>query len=261
MCTVIVARQVGPLPLVVAANRDEMVARPASSPRRIELADAPVIACGLDEVRGGTWMGVNGVGIFAALTNQPALDPPDRSLRTRGEVVMGALRRRDPGAIRAYLRALDPRRYNGFNLIYGDAETVEVAYARPDVEAVAIESVPPGIHVLPNDVIDSPRFPKVERARALAEAIDWEGSSFPELAERLARVLADHTLPDRVEPVPRLDPEVARALQAICIHLPFYGTRSATIAALEPGRIAHYLFAAGPPCTAPFVDYLHLLAK
>jgi hypothetical protein len=51
---------------------------------------------------------------------------------------------------------------------------------------------------------------------------------------------------------------LVRRLKALCIHTPFYGTRSATRIALDPGRVAHYAFADGPPCRTPFVDYSHL---
>jgi hypothetical protein len=48
-------------------------------------------------------------------------------------------------------------------------------------------------------------------------------------------------------------------LQALCIHTPTYGTRSATVLALEPGRVAHYLYADGAPCRTPFVEVGGLL--
>ena len=56
-----------------------------------------------------------------------------------------------------------------------------------------------------------------------------------------------------------LPPEVARRLQALCIHLPTYGTRSATILALEPGRLLHWLGCEGPPCVGAFDDGMALL--
>jgi uncharacterized protein with NRDE domain len=261
MCTVVVLHRASrSFPLVVAANHDEMVARPATTPRRLATPGAPVVACGVDEAQGGTWMGVNDRGLFVGLTNQRAVEPPDPSRRSRGHVVMEALRHHDPSALREHLERLDPRNYNGFNLIYGDGEILEVAYARPEADAVVIEPVPEGIHVLPNDALDSPRFSKVDRARALLG--DVGDLSWSDLTGRLGAMLADHEVPaDLVEdPVlSRFAPEVLRALQALCIHLPFYGTRSATIAAFEPGGVAHYLFAAGPPCQAPFIEHRHLL--
>ena len=45
--------------------------------------------------------------------------------------------------------------------------------------------------------------------------------------------------------------------RATCIHRdPDYGTRSATLAALAPGRLVHYLVSAGPPCTHDLADVL-----
>ena len=263
MCTVVVVHRLRrDFPLVVAANRDEMVSRPASSPRRRTTPGAPAIACGIDEARGGTWMGVNERGLFVGLTNQRAAEPPDPSRRSRGHVVMDALQMRDVAAVRAAITRLDPQAYNGFNLVYGDGEALEVAYSRPDARRIEIEPVAEGVHVLPNDVVDSPRFPKVDRALELVG--DPADLPWPELAARLRAVLADHEQPPPTATEPSaspFDPDVLRALQALCIHLPFYGTRSATIAAIEPGRIAHYGFAAGPPCETPFIEYRHLVDR
>lgn len=261
MCTVILLHRASRLhPLIVAANRDELHARPASAPLRIAEPGAPVIACGLDRERGGTWMGVNQLGLFVGITNQRGIQPPKRALRSRGHVVIEALRRRDIAAVRSQLEGLDPREYGGFNLVYGDGRRLEIAYARPERRAVDFDVVPEGVHVLPNDTLDAPGFPKVARALELVGSVD--DLEWNPLAERLAATLSDHRLPESeqiAEASGRFDPEVLRALQALCVHLPSYGTRSATIAAIEPGRVAHYLFAAGPSCTTPFVEHRDLL--
>ena len=106
-------------------------------------------------------------------------------------------------------------------------------------------------------------MPKTYRAHALVTplvSLPW-----PDLCAGLARVLADHQLPDpdALAPMPPgllLPPEVARQLQALCIHLPRYGTRSATILALEPGRLVHWLYADGKPCEVGFEDGMGLLS-
>ena len=53
--------------------------------------------------------------------------------------------------------------------------------------------------------------------------------------------------------------ETVRMLQALCVHTPIYGTRSATILMLSAGRVERYLHAAGPPCRTPFDDVTELL--
>jgi hypothetical protein len=58
----------------------------------------------------------------------------------------------------------------------------------------------------------------------------------------------------------RLPRELARELTAICIHSDAYGTRSATVAAFDVGRVLVYDHADGPPDQTPFVDRRSLLA-
>jgi uncharacterized protein with NRDE domain len=48
--------------------------------------------------------------------------------------------------------------------------------------------------------------------------------------------------------------ETARLVQALCIHTPRYGTRSATIAAVADAGLAHYLVSVDAPCRSPLVD-------
>ncbi|HEY0094574.1 MAG TPA: NRDE family protein, partial [Archangium sp.] len=62
MCTILILRHVHPeWPLVLAANRDEFHARPATGPR--VLLESPLAVGGRDVERGGTWMGVTHEGI------------------------------------------------------------------------------------------------------------------------------------------------------------------------------------------------------
>ena len=255
MCTIVVMHRCNPsYPLIVAANRDEIYARDARPPRpRVE--DARVVA-GVDCEHGGTWMGVHQSGFFVGLTNQRTWTFRRPSPRSRGAVAVAALRAGSRAAVTEMLRSLDPSEYNSFNLVWGDATGVEVAYARRDRPDIAIEALPPGLHVLANDRIGSPHFPKAERARDLA--LDAVSRPWPELVPALRGLLADHSLPplDRVPAPPAgvpIEHALVRDLQALCIHTPFYGTRSSTIIAIDEERIAHYLFADGPPCTTAHV--------
>lgn len=256
MCTLVIIHRVVPgLPAVFGANRDELYGRPSAGPGVLDPALG--IVGGRDLVAGGTWMGLSPGGFFAGLTNQrqAAADP---SRRSRGEVVVETLRAGARGGIegaRACLEALDAAAYNPFNLVFGDAGALWAAYGRDDLR---FEPVPAGVHVLPNDVLDSPAFPKVERIRAgLADLpADW-----PALRDRLAAVLADDTPPPSLpdEPDSPMPAEVRAALHAVRVRLPHYGTRSSSLAALVPGGVAHYAFADGPPGEAPFVDHTALL--
>lgn len=262
MCTFVVLRGVVPqLPLVVAANRDEFYDRATAGPAVVETR--PLVVAGRDLEQGGSWLGAGAGGLFVGLTNQRTFTPPDRGLRSRGEVVLEALRRKTLEGVRRYVASVEPRRYNPFNLIYGDATAVEVAYARTESSALEVESLPEGVTVLANDRLGSPHFPKTRRAAELVSRI--RATSWAGWAEGLQRVLADHELPGEGElPEPPAhsvySAELLRQLGALCIHTPAYGTRSATLLAITAGQVAHYLFVDGPPCGAKREDRTHLLS-
>jgi uncharacterized protein with NRDE domain len=255
MCTLIAIKGLNPrYPLVIAANRDELYARPTEAPR--VLRERPRALAGVDVEKGGTWLGANEHGVFVGLTNQRTHEAAAPRPASRGRVVLEALAAREASAIDALLDELDPSLFEGFNLMYGDARTLSVAYARPEraeIERVALKE---GVWALANDVLGSPEFPKTARAVELvaphAAAREWAP-----LAGALTQALGDHDLPASLPDPPagsRFDRALLGALQALCIHTPHYGTRSATVLALEPGRVARYLHADGAPCRAPFAD-------
>ncbi len=245
MCTIIAFHRVHPeAPLVIAANRDEFYARASEPPHLLE----PGIYGGRDLKAGGTWLGVTPDGLFVAVTNQRTFAPPDPSRHSRGELVMQALRCGSIAEIASLIASLDGRAYNPFNLLYGDGRELHVAYAREE-RAIGTESFAPGVIVLANDRVGAPEYPKTQRAEHLVTP--------PPKIDDLAAVLADHEKPPLAaiaEPPAgsRFTRELLRELQALCIHTPLYGTKSASIVALEPGRVLRYLHAEGPPCTTPF---------
>ncbi|HEY2511402.1 MAG TPA: NRDE family protein [Polyangiaceae bacterium] len=254
MCTLIAIFGIHPdVPLIVAANRDEFYARPWAPPAR--LSDEPVVFGGRDLTQGGTWLGATEAGFFVAVTNQRTLGARDGSLRSRGQLVLDALRRGSPDAAVEWLAGLNGGEFNPFNLLLGDAGSLYVAYARADPK-LKIERLERGLSVLNNDTIGSRDFPKANRVRDLVEPIarePWEG-----LAPELERVLGDHEQPPLAAiPEPpagsMLPREALQALQAVCVHTPVYGTSSSSLLALGERRLIDYRFAPGPPCVTPFV--------
>ena len=257
MCTIVMMVSAHPSwPLVVAANRDEFYARTAAPPDVLD-AGPPRVVGGRDRARSGTWMGATAAGFFAGVTNQRTGRPADASLRSRGEVVLEVLRRGDPDAAESWLRGLDGAAFNAFNLAFGRAGDVRVAYVRPEAPQVEVERLGPGVHTLANDRLGSPHFPKAARATARAARVTtptWEPT-----AAALTALLAHHDAPpdEALPPSPpgSLMPGILlRRLQALCVHTPLYGTVSSTMMALGEGNVARYAYADGPPCTAPFRD-------
>jgi uncharacterized protein with NRDE domain len=256
VCTIaILIDVVDGAPLVVAANRDELYARPTRPPE--VLLSEPRIVGGVDALSGGTWLALRSAGSFAAVTNQRALATPPPGLRSRGLAVLELAASADPDA---YVAAIDPAGYASMNLIWGDARGVKIAYTRREERTLEIERLGRGVHVLCNDRLGTPGFPRGERLHAAIEDALDQGVAWPALAARLAIALGDHTRVALAETPPSHVPaELARQLTATCIHSELYGTRSSTMIAAAPGRVIDYLHADGPPCTVDYIDRRALL--
>lgn len=261
MCTIVVLHRVHPEhPLVVAANRDEFYDRPALPPRRLD--DAPGVVAGVDCEHGGTWMGVHASGLFVGITNQRTWGFREPAPRSRGRVALDALATGSSEGVRRLLRGLDPSEYNSFNLLWGDARGISVAYARRDPPGIEIQQLAEGMHVLANERMDSPDLPKTRRVEELVRPV--VASPWDELIGGLCSALADHERPPPgAVPAPpagsACTQDLVRELQAVCVHTPAYGTRSSTIVALGEGRVARYLYADGPPCRSSYADVTSLV--
>ncbi|HKS88379.1 MAG TPA: NRDE family protein [Stellaceae bacterium] len=120
MCTLVILRRPAhDWPVVIGANRDEMIDRPALPPGR-HWPDRAEIVAGRDLLAGGSWLGVNDWGVAAAVLNRHGSLGPAEGLRSRGELVLEALDHADAVDAAAALADLDPAAYRTFNLIVAD---------------------------------------------------------------------------------------------------------------------------------------------
>src|SRR5690349_20491572 len=114
MCTLIVVRNGYPsYPLVVAANRDELLYRPSEAPKFWD--GAPRMLAPADAQRGGTWIGVNDRVVFAAVPNRNDVTSV-RGIASRGDLVLMALSVSTAGEAVGLIARLVVRLYNGFHL-------------------------------------------------------------------------------------------------------------------------------------------------
>jgi uncharacterized protein with NRDE domain len=251
VCLLVVAFRVVPdAPLLIGANRDEFLSRPATA-MTVLRSDAPRVLGGRDEQSGGTWLAVNEHGRFAGLTNEPLGEDRDPSRRTRGELPL-ALTSRDhvdvAGAVGQFLDRFRPRDYNGSWLLTGDRDALCFIDFTRGGDAKA-EELPPGLYVLGNRALGAPS-PKADHvASSLAEA----RSDADTTIAALRHVLVDHTV---TEPDAGDKPNAS----ATCVHLDGYGTRSSCILRYDedPATRPQVWVADGPPCTTPFVDVSEL---
>lgn len=248
MCTLLAAFHVVPgHPLVVAANRDELYARPASGLARWE--GEPFLAP-RDEQAHGTWLGLSGGRLFVGVTNRFGV-PREDHRRSRGELVVQALRAHGAEELHAQLVQLDPRRYNAFHLLYADPERAFVTWS--DGRALAQHELSPGLHVVTERSLGADDHGRTERLLA-----EWRARVEPLL----------HPSGAPTAPAPVLALEELLKLHAqdpvagTCVHVPAlgYGTRSSLVLALAepPGRTV-LRWAEGHPCERPFVDRAGLL--
>ncbi|MFO2462002.1 NRDE family protein [Pseudomonas sp. 15FMM2] len=217
MCLIVFAwRPDHAQPLVVAANRDEFYARPSLPLAR--WLDAPQVYAGRDQEAGGTWLGVNADGRFAALTNiRDPHQPPAR--KSRGELVARFLN--GSFSIEEYLADVNGRsiEYAGFNLLLGTREELW-HYNANDTTPTQLK---PGLYGLSNAGLDTP-WPKLLKARAaLSEVL---GDPRP---EALLDILSDpHTAPFADLPDTGVGLATESLLSSVFIASPSYGTRAST---------------------------------
>jgi hypothetical protein len=120
MCTFVILRRPDHAwPVVIGANRDEMMDRPWLPPGR-HWPDREEIVAGQDVLAGGSWLGVNEHGVVAGILNRSHSLGPQAGRRSRGELVLEALDHADAHAAAAALRGIEPASYRPFNLVIAD---------------------------------------------------------------------------------------------------------------------------------------------
>src|ERR1700680_2943129 len=120
MCTLVILRRPEHRwPVIIGANRDEMITRPAAPPAR-HWPDRPEVVAGRDLLAGGSWLGLNDWGVAAAVLNRHGSLGPAAGLRSRGELVLEALDHADAVAAAEALSHLASDSYRSFNLIVAD---------------------------------------------------------------------------------------------------------------------------------------------
>lgn len=243
MCSIIILRRPDhPWPIVIGANRDENTDRPWQPPAR-HWSDRPEVVAGLDELAGGTWLGVNDTGVMAAVLNRKGTLGPAAGKRSRGELVLEALDHSDAADAVEAMRFLAPEAYRPFNLVIADNR--DAWFLFNDGNTIRVAPVPEGVTMLTSTEPDDMAEPRIRLHRprfAAATPPDPEADSWQSWIDLLTS--GDVDAADDV------------GGSAMCFRLPSgYGTVSSSLIALpaigreEPHR---WLFSAGPPCSEAF---------
>lgn len=247
MCTLVLLRRPDhDWPVLIAANRDELLSRPWLPPAR-HWPDRADVTAGLDELAGGTWLGVNGFGVVAGILNREGTLGPKDGFRSRGELPMEALDHADARAAATALGHLDPTAYRPFNMIIADNQDAFWLAHAEGVGRVLVTELPTGISMITsrerND-LHVPRIrdylPRFEQAAIPDPDIeDWT-------AWRELLASREHDLEEGPRGAMNFVGDSG------------FGTASASLIALPAisrvGQSAIWLFAAGRPDEQPFVS-------
>lgn len=232
MCVILFSYQPhSTTPLILGANRDEFFARPTAPLHFWD--DAPELLAGRDLQAGGTWLGITRSGRFAAITNvrEPGVmveNPLSRGELTR-DFLLGDVSPKD------YLATIEARqqRYCGFNLLVGCFSGTNDLYYLSN-RGDGIQALPEGTYGLSNHLLDSP-WPKVADGKEeLRSRLQEAGTDHQRIRHILENpeLADDHRLPST-----GVDYQREKALSAMFITLPDYGTRASTVLTISDNCI------------------------
>jgi uncharacterized protein with NRDE domain len=256
VCTLTLAwRAFEDAPVVVAANRDELLDRESEPPSVVD--GDPAYVAPRDAAAGGTWIGYNERGVFAGITNR-WVDVRNGGERSRGLLVRDVLRADDAETVRdAVEAAVEADTYDGFNLVVAERASETASDDVPLADAPAaylfewdgdlrVRRLDPGVHVVVNVGLDGefvePEWRpergaiQAQNARRLgAELEPASGESVAAWRDRAADALGSHEF-------------------GVCVHEPDrgFGTRSSSLITLFSDGGTDFRFANGPPCETAY---------
>ena len=230
-------------PLIIAANRDEFYDRPAQP---LQHWPGQRILAGKDMRAGGAWLGlakngstspaspVQGAGCvrLAALTNYRDPSRHKADAPSRGHITTTFLQGAMSAA--AYLQKLSSAAhdYNPFNLIVFDGQQLMGFESR---HARAFE-LPSGISSVSNADFNT-RWPKLVRLQQDFEKTlaTQRGTNAAHLDQELLRLLSNDVIaPDAELPQTGVALGTERALSAVFVRMPGYGTRASSVVTIGP---------------------------
>ena len=248
MCTVVILRRPGHRwPLILGANRDEQISRPWKPPAR-HWPDRPDVIAGLDELGGGSWMGLNDFGVVACILNRRGTLGPQDGKLSRWEIVLDALDHPDAVVAADALRHLDGRAFRDFNLVIADNR--DAYWLKLDASAspsVSITEIPEGLSMLTASDMNDLSSPRI--ARFLPE---FQSAEIPQ--------------PDKNDWLAwqalfAANPNLESPDNSMCFRTESgFGTSSSSLLALpsmegsieDPPQRLKWLFSAGPPDSVPY---------
>ena len=215
------------------------------------------VLCPLDVRSGGTWIGFNERGLFAAVTDQHTALPV-KAEKSRGELMLTVLRNFSSAENAAnYLKDNFGRGYKRGNFVVLDSEKgYHIIYD----EKLIVRTMERGIHVITNlmavpgikipyEAIETFELAEVRRKRAveLAENVPVNGIEKAILV--IKKIAADHG--------------EGKSRKSICYHdeMDWTMTSSIIIAVSKNLINSKILYCKGNPCENLFQDYSYIVKE
>ena len=221
MCLILFSWNVHPVyKLIVAANRDEFYARPTSEASFWQ--DHPSVLAGRDLKAGGTWLGLDKAGYFAAITNYRDVENIKTPAASRGDLTKNFLLKGQAPADYMHKIVQSKDAYNGYNLLVSDLQTL-CYYSNQEQK---IRTLFGGVYGLSNHLLDT-NWPKVAAGKAGFTEITRDENV---ATERLFQLLKTTDIAaDVLLPKTGVGLDWERALSPIFINTGDYGTYCSTV--------------------------------
>ncbi|PLY13516.1 MAG: hypothetical protein C0631_13985 [Sedimenticola sp.] len=247
MCTLVLLRRPNhKWPLLLGANRDEMIDRPWLAPER-HWPDRPQVVAGKDQIAGGSWLGMNDHGVLAGVMNRSGTLGSKPGKRSRGELILQAL---------DFLTAADAidsladtlaEKYQAFNLVVADShDAFWISHQGTETsQSITCENLPEGVSMLTSMDLNDPRSPRINTYLPKFRSTEVPDPDAENGWRRWAELLADRTVDPKFGPT-----------SAINVRNDKFSTLSSSLIALpsekHTGAKPIWLFSSGPPDEAPF---------
>lgn len=231
MCLLLIAHQVSnSYPLIVLANRDEFYERPTRNAQW--WPDLPDILAGKDLKAGGTWLGLNKKGRFAALTNFRDPNGFNPKAKSRGSLVISFLKTNQNAA--TYITELENEKndFNDFNLIMYENQTLSYYSSK----ANSFQELNPGYYAISNGFIDSNWFKMSHGKSALKRLVESEIS----IEGALNILTHPEEANENLLPSTGVSKEMEKLLSPIFIQSPKYGSRSSNVILFKKNEIDYF---------------------
>ncbi len=244
MCTFVLLHRPGHRwPIIIGANRDEILTRPWRAPGR-HWPEHPGVIGGLDAEAGGSWLGMNDAGLLAVVLNRRGSLGPAPGLRSRGELVLRALEAERAAQAVENLSSIDGNEWRVFNLVIADSEGAWWIRNAPDFQ-ISHYAFPEGVSMLAADDINDPASNRIAYHLPVFRSAS-EPDPDRQAWDSWRDILGSTDCPDE-------DPLSAMTIKPKGRN---YGTVSSSLIALparDTKKDVRWMFAAGPPDRTPFL--------